>query len=486
MKFDELGLSVEVLRAVADAGYETPTPIQEQAVPYVFMGRDVLGCAQTGTGKTASFTLPMIDILAAGRAKARMPRSLIITPTRELATQISANFETYGKYHSLTMALLIGGVSFVEQIAKLDRGVDVLIATPGRLLDHFERGRILLNDIKILVIDEADRMTDMGFMPDVERIVGLLPKMRQTLFFSATLPPSIQQVAGKFLSNPKQITVTPETSTAETVTQHLVKVDGIPAVKRDALRRLIRGEDITNALVFCNRKKDVDILLKSLRRHDFNAAALHGDMSQPVRQETLEAFRDDKITILVASDVAARGLDLPRVSHVFCFDVPTHAEDYVHRIGRTGRAGRKGRSFMIATPEESRYLAAVISFIKTEIPVMELSGFAAPSMDEDEAPRRSRGRRGRKTPTGRAKGRGRKPASTAATEPEITPATAEAPVRETNVAEVAPAKSDTRPARKPSATSAKKPKAAAPPKKGAVIGMGEHPPAFMLRTTRSS
>ncbi len=497
MKFDELGLSAEVLRAVADAGYETPTPIQEQAVPYVLMGRDLLGCAQTGTGKTASFTLPMIDILASGRAKARMPRSLIITPTRELATQISGNFETYGKYNSLTMALLIGGVSFTEQIAKLDRGVDVLIATPGRLLDHFERGRILLNDIKILVIDEADRMTDMGFMPDVERIVSLLPKMRQTLFFSATLPPSIQRIAGKFLMNPKQITVTPEVSTAETVSQHLIKVAGNPATKRDVLRRLIRSENVTNALVFCNRKRDVDTLLKSLRGHDFNAAALHGDMPQSIRQETLEAFRDDKITILVASDVAARGLDLPRVSHVFNFDVPTHAEDYVHRIGRTGRAGRKGHAFMIATPEESRYLAAVISFIKTDIPIMELEGIAAPSMDEEQAPRRSRGRGGRKSPTGRAKGRGRKPApaATAAAEPETMPTKVETPTPapKDKLVEVAPAAADTKPARKARKKSAEIPKAvppeipkAVPPKKGAIIGMGEHPPAFMLRTTRSS
>jgi len=483
MNFDELGLSAEVVRAVADAGYETPTPIQEQAVPYVLMGRDVLGCAQTGTGKTASFTLPMIDILAAGRAKARMPRSLIITPTRELATQISGNFETYGKYHALTMALLIGGVSFDEQIAKLDRGVDVLIATPGRLLDHFERGRILLNDIKILVIDEADRMMDMGFMPDVERIVGLLPKIRQTLFFSATMPPAIQRLAAKFLMNPKQITVSPEVSTAETVTQHLVKVAGVPAVKREALRRLIRNEDVTNALVFCNRKRDVDILLKSLRKHGFNAAALHGDMPQPVRLETLEAFRDDKTTILVASDVAARGLDLPRVSHVFNFDVPTHAEDYVHRIGRTGRAGRKGRAFMIATPEERRYLDAVFSFIRTEIPVMEIEGFEAPPMDEETDRRTSRGR-GRKATAGRGKGRGRKPAARSDT-PAAASVEAKAPKEMADVVEAAPQKPDTRRDAKPRKQGDRKPKPAAA-RNDPVIGMGEHVPAFMQRSTRSN
>lgn len=391
MTFEDIGLSPEVLRAVTDAGYETPTPIQEQAIPFVLMGRDVLGCAQTGTGKTASFTLPMIDILSNGRARARMPRSLIITPTRELASQISENFEIYGKYGKLTMALLIGGVSFDEQNAKLDRGVDVLIATPGRLLDHFERGRILLTDIKILVIDEADRMMDMGFIPDVERIVSLLPKIRNTLFFSATMPPEIRRLADKFLINPKEIIVSPNTSTAETVKQFLVTVQAEAWAKRDALRRLIQSESVVNALVFCNRKRDVDILTRSLKKHEFNAAALHGDMSQPARLETLQAFKDDKIQILVASDVAARGLDLPKVSHVFNFDVPSHAEDYVHRIGRTGRAGRDGRALTIATPEDAKFLDAVVRFIGNEITPMAIEGVETVEMG-DAPPRRGRGR----------------------------------------------------------------------------------------------
>src|SRR6267154_193417 len=305
MNFNELGLSPELLQAITDTGYTTPTPIQEQAIPVVTEGRDVLGCAQTGTGKTASFALPMIDKLAAGRARARMPRSLILEPTRELATQVEASFERYGKHHRLSTALLIGGESFGDQESKLDRGDDVLIATPGRLLDLVERGKILLSDVRILVIDEADRMLDMGFIPDVERIVGLLPRTRQTLFFSATMPPEIRRLADAFLSNPKEISVAPPSSPAVLVEQALVVVDA--AEKREALRRLIRSEEVRNAIIFCNRKKDVDILQKSLARHGFDVAALHGDMSQPKRTETLERFKKDEIRLLVCSDVAARG-----------------------------------------------------------------------------------------------------------------------------------------------------------------------------------
>src|SRR5260370_1080019 len=345
MGFSKLDLSPEVLQAVADAGYIIPTPIQEQAIPHVKRGRDLLGCAQTGTGKTASFVLPMIDMLAAGRARARMPRSLILEPTRELATQVAASFETYGKHHRLTMALLIGGESFVDQERKLDRGVDVLIATPGRLLDLYGRGKILLSDARILVIDEADRMLDMGFIPDVERIVGLLPKARQTLFFSATMPPEIRRLGDAFLKDPVAISVSPSASPAELVEQSLVVV--APEQKREALRALIGSEAVKNALIFCNRKRDVAILQRSLSRHGFDAAALHGDMSQPKRTETLERFKAGEIRLLVASDVAARGLDIQGLSHVFCFDVPYHAEDYVHRIGRTGRAGPPGRPFML-------------------------------------------------------------------------------------------------------------------------------------------
>jgi superfamily II DNA/RNA helicase len=390
MGFSELGLSPELLQAVSDAGYTIPTPIQEQAIPHVQRGRDVLGCAQTGTGKTASFVLPMIDMLAAGRARVRMPRSLILEPTRELATQVAAAFEVYGKHHRLTMALLIGGESFVDQERKLDRGVDVLIATPGRLLDLYGRGKILLSDARILVIDESDRMLDMGFIPDVERIVGLLPEPRQTLLFSATMPPEIRRLADAFLRTPVEIAVAPPASPSATVVQSLAVVQ--PEDKREALRRLIGAEDVKNALIFCNRKRDVDILFRSLTRHGLDAAALHGDMSQPKRTETLERFRKGEIRLLVASDVAARGLDIQGLSHVFCFDVPIHAEDYVHRIGRTARAGRLGRSLMLAVPEDGRAVAAIVKLIGRDIPMVVVPGIAEAELEYDE--RRRRGSRG--------------------------------------------------------------------------------------------
>src|SRR5215469_593588 len=387
MSFADLGLSPEVLQAVRDAGYETPTPIQEQAIPYVLMGRDVLGCAQTGTGKTAGFTLPMLDILAAGRARARMPRSLILEPTRELAAQVAQSFETYGKHHKLTMALLIGGESFGDQEKKLDRGVDVLIATPGRLLDLIDRGKILLSDTKLLVIDEADRMLDMGFIPDVERIVSFIPKIRQTLFFSATMPPEIRRLADAFLMNPKEISVAPPASPAETVTQALLVAETMD--KRETLRRLLHREEVKNALIFCNRKRDVDILQRSLEKHGFDVAALHGDMPQPKRTETLERFKNGEVRLLVCSDVAARGLDIQGLSHVFNFDVPHHAEDYVHRIGRTGRAGRDGRSFMLAAPEDGKAVAAIVKLIGKEIQMITIEGIEPLELDYEE---RRRGR----------------------------------------------------------------------------------------------
>lgn len=382
LTFTDLGLSDEVVKAVESSGYTEPTPIQNQAIPYVLMGRDVLGCAQTGTGKTASFTLPMIDILASGQAKAMMPRSLIIAPTRELAAQVADNFEKYGQNNKLSMALLIGGVSFGEQEQTLSRGVDVLIATPGRLLDHFERGKVLLNDVKILVIDEADRMLDMGFIPDVERIVGLLPKIRQTLFFSATMAKEIRRLADKFLMNPKEVSVAPPATTADTVEQFLLHVD--VKGKREALRNILKNEDVRNALVFCNRKRDIGVLHRSLTRHGFEAAPLHGDMSQPARMETLEKFKNGEAKLLVASDVAARGLDIKDLSHVFNFDVPSNAEDYVHRIGRTGRAGKSGRTFMLATKEDRKYLAAITKLIGSEIPLLD-SSQKAETPTEDQA-----------------------------------------------------------------------------------------------------
>jgi superfamily II DNA/RNA helicase len=436
MQFSDLGLSPDILRAIADSGYTTPTPIQAQAVPVVLTGRDVLGCAQTGTGKTASFTLPMLEMLTRGRARARMPRSLILEPTRELAAQVAENFDRYGKYHKLSQALLIGGESFTDQEKALDRGVDVLIATPGRLIDLFERGKILMTDVKILVIDEADRMLDMGFIPDVERIVSLLPKIRQTLFFSATMPPEIRRLADAFLSNPKEITVAPPASPAATVIQGMAVVDDMQ--KREALRRLIRAEQVKNAIIFCNRKRDVDILYKSLHRHGFNAAAIHGDMAQSKRTETLERFRQGEITLLVASDVAARGLDVAGMSHVFNFDVPIHAEDYVHRIGRTGRAGREGHAFTLATPYDGKFVEAIVKLIGKDIPRIEIEGMEQLPFEEGRRRGRDRDRGGR---DGKARGRGERGRSHKPGEPRERHARGggERPATEPRAAEPVPA-----------------------------------------------
>jgi superfamily II DNA/RNA helicase len=385
LKFSDLGLSDGLSRAVADLGYETPTPIQEKSIPVVLMGRDILGSAQTGTGKTASFTLPMIDILASGRAKARLPRSLILAPTRELAAQVADSFEKFSVNNKLSMALLIGGVSFADQNAALSKGVDVLIATPGRLLDHFERGKVLLNDVKVLVIDEADRMLDMGFIPDVEKIVSLLPRMRQTLFFSATLSDDIQKLGSKFVMNPKIIEVAPPASTAETVAQHLIWSDS--KAKRQILRDLLGVEKVKNAVIFCNRKRDISTLVTSLTRHGFSAVALHGDMTQSARLEALQKFKDGNVPLLIASDVAARGLDIDGLSHVFNFDVPMSAEDYVHRIGRTGRAGKSGRAFTIAAGKDDiKYIGSIEALIGKPIPPITLENAKISNATTSAAP----------------------------------------------------------------------------------------------------
>jgi superfamily II DNA/RNA helicase len=368
MSFESLGLSTKVLAAVSAAGYKEPTPIQVQAIPHVLSRRDVMGIAQTGTGKTASFVLPMLSMLEKGRARARMPRTLILEPTRELAAQVEENFNRYGLNHKLTVALLIGGVSFDEQFRKLDRGADVLIATPGRLLDHYERGKILMNGVEILVIDEADRMLDMGFVPDIERIVKMVPFTRQTLFFSATMPAEIERLSEQFLQNPVQIEVSPPASASKTIIQKAVAASASDWEKRAELRRLIDdAEELKNAIIFCNRKIDVANLWKSLDKHGYSAGALHGDMDQKSRTTMLHNFREGRIQLLVASDVAARGLDIPDVSHVFNFDVPITAEDYVHRIGRTGRAGRTGHAFMIVTPADQKAFDAIEALIDETI-----------------------------------------------------------------------------------------------------------------------
>ena len=414
--FAELNLDPRIQSAIDAAGYEHPTPIQEQAIPVIKKGGDVTGIAQTGTGKTAAFTLPMMHRLTKGRARARMPRSLILCPTRELAAQVSENFETYGKDLKLNMALLIGGVSFKEQEQKLMRGVDVLIATPGRLIDQFERGKILLTGVEVFTIDEADRMLDMGFIPDIEKICKLLPPRRQTLLFSATMPKEIARLAKTFQKDPIRIEVARESKTAETIAQHVVKLPrGDDKAKRTALRRVIESRDVKNGIVFCNRKREVDIVAKSLQKHGFSAAAIHGDLPQSARTDTLNKFRDGELQLLVASDVAARGLDIPDVGHVFNYSPPPKDEDYVHRIGRTGRAGREGESFTMVGPMDEKSWRGVMMLINTDVAEYMPDGLIEELEDlpSDADGRRGRGRgerggRGRDRGEGRGRGRGRR------------------------------------------------------------------------------
>ncbi len=417
-KFNELNLNPKVLKAIEEAGYETPTPIQAGAIPPALEGKDVLGIAQTGTGKTASFTLPMITLLARGRARARMPRSLVLCPTRELAAQVAENFDTYSKHLKLTKALLIGGVSFKEQEALIDRGVDVLIATPGRLLDHFERGKLLLTGVQIMVVDEADRMLDMGFIPDIERIFSLTPFTRQTLFFSATMASEIERITDTFLSAPARIEVARQATASETIEQGVVifkggRRDREASAKRKVLRALIdaEGEKCTNAIIFCNRKTDVDICAKSLKKYGYNAAAIHGDLDQSQRMKTLDGFRDGSLRLLVASDVAARGLDIPSVSHVFNFDVPGHAEDYVHRIGRTGRAGREGKAVTICSGRDEKALDAIEKLIQKEIPRIDNPVKEEPKAEAEKPEKKSKSSDSKKADRKKdkeSKGRGRR------------------------------------------------------------------------------
>ncbi len=472
MSFSNLGLSPKVESAVDAAGFETPTPIQTQAIPVAVQGRDVLGIAQTGTGKTASFVLPMLTRLERGRARARMPRTLILEPTRELAAQVAEAFELLGKNHKLTVALLIGGVSYDEQDKKLDRGADVVIATPGRLLDHFERGKLLLNSIEILVVDEADRMLDMGFIPDIERICKVLPFTRQTLFFSATMPPEIQRLADNFLHTPQRIEVAPPATAAATIVQRLKKTTDTPAEKREALRTLMREVDVRNAIIFCNRKKDVGIVFRSLQRHGFNVGALHGDMDQRQRMATLDAFRNGTVSFLVASDVAARGLDIPDVSHVFNYDVPVHPEDYVHRIGRTGRAGREGFAAMLVAPKDYKALKAIEKMLRHEIHWVD----GAPAKEDITA--------GSETDTGRERRRGggrtrrAKPAGSSREEKpnRRKSASGAAKASQANGRSRKDGQNDKAPAKKSA-----KPKDARPSQPR---GMGDHVPAFMMRPVR--
>ncbi|WP_126975743.1 DEAD/DEAH box helicase [Frigidibacter oleivorans] len=500
-KFSDLALDPRVLQAISEAGYETPTPIQAQAIPHALEGKDVLGIAQTGTGKTASFTLPMITLLGKGRARARMPRSLVLAPTRELAAQVAENFDVYAKHTKLTKALLIGGVSFGEQDKLIDRGVDVLIATPGRLLDHFERGKLLLTGVQIMVVDEADRMLDMGFIPDIERIFQLTPFTRQTLFFSATMAPEIERITNTFLHAPARVEVARQATTGENISQRLVtftptRKDMAAKQKREVLRAIIaaEGEACTNAILFCNRKTEVDILAKSLKAHGLNAAPIHGDLEQSQRMRTLDGFRDGSIRFLVASDVAARGLDIPAVSHVFNFDVPSHAEDYVHRIGRTGRAGRKGTAYTIATPADEKYLAAIEALVKAPLPRVEMpEGVvlgAAGDEDEPRASSRSGSSRSPRSRGGRDSGRDdrRSAEPRGEAQPRAAAASDEAP---------APAPAPrTEPRAEPRRDAPRTDQRSEPRGEGrgsqhrdrrdepAVVGMGDHVPDFILREFR--
>ena len=472
MKFSDLGLSPKLLEAITEAGYESPTPIQAEAIPPALARKDVLGIAQTGTGKTASFTLPMIERLSKGRARARMPRSLVLAPTRELAAQVAENFEKYGKNHKLTMALLIGGVSFGDQDAKLTRGVDVLIATPGRMLDHFERGRLLLTGIEVMVVDEADRMLDMGFMPDIERIFKLTPMTRQTLFFSATMPPEIQRITDQFLHAPTRVEVSRPATTADTITQNIVKLPSRDdKTKRAVLRKLVDDPEVKSGIIFCNRKSTVDIVAKSLQKHGYNARPIHGDLAQAFRMETLEKFRSDEIKLLVASDVAARGLDIPDVSHVFNYDVPIHSDDYVHRIGRTGRAGRKGNALMIVTPADSKAYEAILKTIGLEaIDPIDLSGFLEENKSSSRRESSGNEKPSRRNSANRNEKRGRAEKRDASNTGSAKP--------ESNQQDQPAAKSRDNPSGKSGPN--ERNKASEP--SGRIVGMGKHVPAFLLRS----
>jgi superfamily II DNA/RNA helicase len=517
MSFENLGLSPKVLSAVTAAGFTTPTPIQAQAIPHAVTGRDVLGIAQTGTGKTASFALPMLTRLERGRARARMPRSLILEPTRELAAQVAETFEVLGKSHKLTIALLIGGVAYDEQDRKLDRGADIVIATPGRLLDHFERGKLLLNGIEILVIDEADRMLDMGFIPDIERICKLLPFTRQTLFFSATMPTEIQRLVNSFLHQPERIEIAPQATAAATIVQRLKKTSDDPKAKREALRELMRETGVKNAIIFCNRKRDVGLLHRSLVKHGFSAGCLHGDMDQHQRTATLDAFRNGTIAFLAASDVAARGLDIPDVSHIFNYDVPIHPEDYIHRIGRTGRAGREGFTAMLVTPKDHKALKAIETLLKQDIPWLDGATEFSEARDTNGRSDGQRGRRGPRSRGPKAGGQARHGAPTSLppkpTHDSLPPKQTDAPTVEQTKDAARPEphrppehKRQPEPHRQPkpqrqsasqrqhndngrerqahSAKPAQPARTHQAPNRPQSSGMGDHIPAFMMRSVR--
>ena len=476
MTFKDLNLSDRILSSIENAGYSSPTPIQAGAIPPAIEGQDILGIAQTGTGKTASFVIPMLARLEKGRARARMPRSLILAPTRELAAQVADSFAELGRNHKLTIALLIGGVSFAEQTKKLDRGADILIATPGRLLDHFERGKVLLTGVEILVIDEADRMLDMGFIDDIKRICGLLPPRRQTMYFSATMPDEIQKFTQTFLKDPVKVEVARQSTTASTITQRFLFCTNGGREKRAAFREALQGLEVENAIVFCNRKRDVSIMQKSMQKHGFNVGALHGDMEQRHRMETLEKFRGGELTFLVASDVAARGLDIPNVGHVFNFDVPNNAEDYVHRIGRTGRAGREGYAATFVTADDKKYLDAIL-----ELCQMTPDWLGEAPSEDDFFSKKGRGGRGSGGRQRRERGASSPRRGARKDKDDNKRASASSRKRAEDHSDGRKPASEASSARKPRKTPQKKRQKNDAP----VIGMGDHMPAFLKRSPKS-
>ncbi|MBC7496783.1 MAG: DEAD/DEAH box helicase [Sphingomonadaceae bacterium] len=399
IRFADFGLAPEILRALTDQGYVHPTPIQAEAIPIVLQGRDVMGAAQTGTGKTAGFSLPIIQLLLAHASSSMSParhpvRALILTPTRELADQVAENVKAYSRHTSLRSTVVFGGMDMAPQTAALRAGVEIVIATPGRLLDHVQQKTLNLSQTQILVMDEADRMLDMGFLPDLQRIINLLPKKRQNLMFSATFSTEIKRLAGSFLNDPVTIEVARSNATADRVTQIVYKVD--EDSKRDAVAHLIRGRDLKQVLVFSNTKIGASRLARQLEQEGVKASAIHGDKSQSERMAALEAFKKGDIDVLVATDVAARGLDISDLPCVINFDLPYNAEDYVHRIGRTGRAGASGDAISLYSDKDERLLIDIEKMIKHKFVPAELAGFvphAARSASAERGPRPERGSR---------------------------------------------------------------------------------------------
>ena len=387
MSFESLGLSAEILRAVSDSGYTEPTPVQAEAIPYILSGRDIMAGAQTGTGKTAGFTLPILEKLVANKSDRpnRPIRALILVPTRELAAQVHESVETYGKHLSITSTVVFGGVNIRPQISKLRRGVDILIATPGRLLDHIQQGNLSLSEVEVLVLDEADRMLDMGFIPDVKRLMKLIPDNRQTLLFSATFSSEIKQLANTFLNNPAQVQIAQQNTTAERIAQVVHLVD--QKEKRGLLSHLIGDGNWSQVLIFTRTKHGANRLATQLEKDGIKSAAIHGNKSQGARTRALADFKQGKVRALVATDIAARGLDIDQLPHVVNFELPHKPEDYVHRIGRTGRAGREGEAMSLVCREETKMLRDIEKLLNRELPQKITEGFepTEPALSRDAA-----------------------------------------------------------------------------------------------------